>query len=322
MKRRDALKTTALIGGSALTLTGLSNMVSAAPVKEPLFKISLAQWSLHKSMHRWMRGNTSIGDKLDPLDFAKIAKEQFGIDAVEYVNQFYFDKIDDKSYLNELKKRADDNGVESVLIMVDAEGALGDPDESKRTQSVMNHERWLKAAQHLGCHAIRVNAQSGWDLSYAEQMKLAADGLHQLCELADGYGINVIVENHGGLSSDGQWLAGVMKTVNHPRVGTLPDFGNFCIVRNRENWRQCEKEYDKYQGMEDLMPYAKGVSAKSNYFDENGNEKNMDYKRIMEIVLKHGYHGHVGVEFEGDIPEPDGIIATKNLLERVRNELS
>ena len=125
--------------------------LAIAQDKEPLFKISLAEWSLHK---------TIFGKKLDNLDFAKTAKEEFGIDAVEYVNQFFKDKAKDEAYLTDLKKRAADHGVKSLLIMIDGEGALGDKDEAKRTKAVENHYKWVEAAKFLGCHSIRVNAHS------------------------------------------------------------------------------------------------------------------------------------------------------------------
>jgi sugar phosphate isomerase/epimerase len=197
--------------------------------------------------------------------------------------------------------------------MIDGEGHLGDPDSQKRTEAIENHYRWVRAAGSLGCHSIRVNAAS--EGTYDEQIKLAADGLRRLTEFADTHRINVIVENHGGLSSNGQWLASVMKTVDHPRCGTLPDFGNFHLGDGQ--W------YDRYKGIEELMPFARAVSAKSHEFDAKGNEVKTDYLRMMKIVLDAGYHGYVGIEYEGSqLGEMDGIRATKTLLEKVRAELS
>lgn len=269
-----------------------------------LYEISLAQWSLHRTLFD--------GD-LDNLDFAPTAKEEFGIEAVEYVNQFFMDKATDRDYLNKMKQRAEDAGFQSLLIMCDGEGALGDPDAEKRTQAVENHHKWVDAAAHLGCHSIRVNAQSSGE--YEEQQKRAADGLRQLCEYADSKEINVLVENHGGLSSNGEWLTGVMERVDHPRCGTLPDFGNFTIEEG--------ETYDRYQGVKELMPYAEGVSAKTHEFDDDGNEVNTDYEQMMRIVLDAGYRGHVGIEYEGDgLSEFEGIQATKELLERTRERLS
>ena len=269
-----------------------------------MFKISLAQWSLHRAF---------FDKKADPLDFAKIAKTDFGIEAVEYVNQFFKDKAKDQAYLGDLKKRADDHGVTSVLIMCDGEGALGDPDERKRLEAVDNHKKWVEAAKFLGCHSIRVNAQSSG--AYWEQMKLAADGLRKLTEFGATYQIGVIVENHGGLSSNGTWLSSTIHTVNHPGCGTLPDFGNFKIAD--KIW------YDRYKGTEELMPFAKGVSAKSHEFDDDGNETKTDYRKMIPIVLSYAYRGWIGVEYEGSKhTEPDGIKLTKTLLETVRDELT
>ena len=247
---------------------------------------------------------------MDHLDFYSVAKNEFNISAVEYVNSFFFDKAKNQSYLNEMKTRADDLGVKSLLIMCDNEGNLGDPDQNKRTQSIENHYKWVEAAKFLGCHSIRVNARS--EGSYDDQIELASDGLRRLTEFGDTLGINTIVENHGGLSSNGKWLAAVMKKVDHPRVGTLPDFGNFRI--------EGDELYDRYQGMEELMPYAKAVSAKSHEFDNNGNEVHSDYYQMMEIVFKSNYHGYVGIEYEGNKhSEIDGIRLTRDLLIKVRN---
>jgi L-ribulose-5-phosphate 3-epimerase len=304
LHRREFFKQSAAIAGTAL-LT--SSSLIAQEKKEPLFKISLAQWSLNRAFF----GRTKT--KLDALKFAEIAKKDYDIDAIEYVNQFYKDKKANDDYLKDLKKVADDNGVRSVLIMCDGEGALGDADEKKRKKAVENHYRWVEWAKFLGCHSIRVNAQSSG--SYDEQMDRAADGLRQLTEFAAKIEINVIVENHGGLSSNGAWLAATIKKVDNSRCGTLPDFGNFRV--------SAKEEYDRYKGVKELMPFAKGVSAKTHDFDDKGNETQTDYLKMMKIVLDAGYKGYVGIEYEGGkISEPEGIRATKKLLERVREELS
>jgi sugar phosphate isomerase/epimerase len=262
------------------------------------FKISLAEWSFHKAL---------FAKQMDHLDFAVRARKEFGLDGVEYVNQFFKDKAADKAYLAEMKKRADDNGVQNVLIMCDGEGALGDADEARRIKAVENHYRWIEAAKYLGCHSIRVNAQSAG--TPEEQRDRAADGLRRLAEFGATHGINVIVENHGGLSSNGAWLASVMKQVGHPRCGTLPDFGNFRVSKT--------EEYDRYKGVQELMPWAKGVSAKSHEFDASGNETGTDYARMMKIVLDAGYNGFVGIEYEGSkLSEAEGVAATKKLLQR------
>ena len=273
-----------------------------------LYSISLAEWSFHRALRA---GN------MEHLDFAAVAQKDYGLDAIEYVNTFFFDKARDSGYLNDMKARADGEGVQSLLIMCDNEGDLGDDDGAARDTAVRNHHKWVAAAKTLGCHSIRVNARSNPGLDFEEQQKLAADGLRRLCELADPYGIDVIVENHGGLSSNGAWLQAVMERVDHPRVGTLPDFGNFKIRSDPEQW------YDRYQGVRELMPYAKAVSAKSHDFDTSGNETGTDYDRMLRIVLDAGYRGYVGIEYEGDrLSEQDGVRATRNLLVRVREDLT
>lgn len=299
--RRDFIKqSAATIGAAAMTVGAGEPLVAAT---KQLFKISLAQWSLHHALFK---------KELDNLDFAKTARLDFGIGAVEYVNQFFKDKAKDRTYLGEMLKRARDNGIENRLIMCDGEGALGDPDEAKRREAVENHYKWVEAAKFLGCKMIRVNAQSSG--GYDEQMKLAADGLRKLTEFGAKAKIAVIVENHGGLSSNGQWLAGVMKMVNHPMCGTLPDFGNFRVSK--------DEMYDRYKGVAELMPYAKAVSAKSHDFDERGEEIHTDYHKMMKIVLDAKYKSFVGIEYEGsNMSERDGIRATKKLLETVHQEL-
>ena len=288
----------AVAAGCATAARPVLAAEEAAPV-EPPFRISLAEWSLH---------HTIFGGELDNLDFPRAARQQFGIEAVEYVNQFFKDKAKDSDYIAELAQRASDEGVTNLLVMCDGLGDLGDPDEKARTTAVENHFPWVEAAKRLGCHSIRVNAASKG--TFEEQQKLAADGLARLAEYAGQMDMNVIVENHGGLSSNGAWLAGVMKMVGKPNCGTLPDFGNFY-------------DYDRYLGVEELMPFAKGVSAKSHDFDADGNEVRTDYRRMMKIVHDAGYRGWVGIEYEGKgLPEPEGIEATKKLLERIRAEMS
>lgn len=305
--RRYFLRNLALLSGaSALPFSStfsFANSAQAATDPAP-YKISLAQWSLHRRIQ---------SGELNALDFAGFTRKTFNLDAIEYVNQFYFDTLNDK-LVKELKTRADDAGVKSLLIMCDREGALGDPDKAKRDQAVKNHYRWADAAHTLGCHSIRVNAQSAgsWD----EQMKLAADGLNQLADYCAKLNLNVLVENHGGLSSNGMWLSGVMKLANNPRVGTLPDFGNFVI--NRETG----ESYDKYVGVQELLPWAKAVSAKVYNFNDKGEEPDIDFFRMMKMVVDAGYSSYVGIEYEGDDKdEIAGIKKTQALLERVRTAL-
>jgi L-ribulose-5-phosphate 3-epimerase len=290
---------TFLASGAAALALG-PGAVAALPGQPALpFRISLAQWSFHRALR---------ARELDHLDFARLARRDFNLEAIEYVNTFFKDKATNAAFLAEMNQRAADHGVYQHLIMIDGEGALGDPDAAKRSQAVDNHRRWLDAANTLGCATVRVNAESSGTPD--EQERLAADGLRRLVELADPLGLNVVVENHGGLSSHGDWLARVMQRVNHPRVGTLPDFGNFY-------------EYDRYKGVAEMMPFAKAVSAKSHDFDTNGNETKTDYTRMLRIVLSAGFSGWVGIEYEGDtLSEREGVTATVRLLQRIQRELA
>ena len=272
VSRRQFLTQTGLAVG---TLTaGAAWTKDAAPLQ-----ISLAQWTINRELR---------SGKIDNLDFAKVAAEH-GIHAVEYVNQFFMDKAKDAKYLGEMKKRAADQGVKSLLIMCDREGNIGDPDSAKRKQTVDNHRKWLDAAKFLGCHSIRVNAGSSgtWD----EQVKLAADGLSRLTAIGAKLGLNVIVENHGGLSSNADWLVEVIKKVDHKRCGTLPDFGNFRIKPG--------ESYDSYRGMQKLLPFAKGVSVKDRVWDDKGKQSALDYGRMLKLVHASGFRGYCGIEFGG-----------------------
>ncbi len=300
-----------ILGLSAIsTLPLFAGNESIAKTSAGLFfKISLAEWSLNKTL---------FSGKLKNMDFPAKAKNDFGIHAVEYVNQFFKDKANDEAYLKELKSRTADLGVKNVLIMIDGEGHLADEDAAKRTKSIENHYKWVEAAKFLGCHSIRVNAYA--TSKNTEEGKAAAvDGLSRLTDFAQPYGINIIVENHGGFSSNGIWLTDVMKQVNKPSCGTLPDFGNFCITRGPGG---CTEEYDKYKGVKEMMPYAKGVSAKSGVFDAEGNEVNIDYMKMLKIVKDAGYTGHIGIESESKIDEDEAIKLTKALLEKVGKMIS
>lgn len=296
LTRRQFLQQSAAV--AALAAAGCA---TSAP-KQPPFKISLAEWSLHKAL---------FAKQMTHLDFPKAARKDYGIEAIELVNQFMMQQATDQAYLREFKGRADSEGVRIVLIMCDGEGNLGDPDPAKRRQAVLNHHKWADAAKFFGGHAIRVNAATGGVGTYAEQQDRAAEGLSELSAYCATLGLNCIVENHGGLSSNGEWLSGVMRKVGKPNCGTLPDFGNFQIKPGE--W------YDRYLGVAQMMPFARAVSAKSYDFDAAGNCIETDYPRMMKIVTDAGYHGFVGIEYEGDkLSEPEGIRATQRLLQRIQ----
>lgn len=284
---------------------------------EPFFKLSLAQWSIHKMVRE---------DGVDPYTFAEKAKG-WGFKGLEYVSQLYNPELSAADYSEEAmaafveksNAEAKKHGMENVLIMIDGQGNLAVNDEAERNETVEKHKKWVDAAAAMGCHSIRVNLNGSM---IPEEWKASAiDGLTKLSTYAKTKNINVIVENHGGLSSNGALHAEVMKAVNLDNCGSLPDFGNFCITRNED--RSCNNEYDKYKGVAELMPYAKAVSAKSNDFDEEGNAIDIDYYKLMKTVKDAGYTGFIGVEYEGSIlNEEAGIKATKDLMLKVAKELN
>lgn len=279
------------------------------------FKISLAEWSLHKSL---------FSNEMSNLDFPRVAKQEYGIEAIEYVNQFFSDKATDSLYLQQLKDSCSKYNVTSVLIMIDGEGSLASNDSLARDSAVFNHYKWVDAAKFLGCHSIRVNLH-GEDVTEEEWKEASIKSLKKLCAYGESKKLNIIVENHGQWSSKGSLLAEVITGVDSKYCGTLPDFGNFCVRRrDGDLWESpCVEEYDKYKGVEEMMPFAKGVSAKAFEFDDNGNETTIDFKKMLNIIKNTSYYGYIGIEFEGgNHTEKEGIIATKNLLLKVKKALN
>ncbi len=302
MDRRKFI-TRSLTAGAGLSFVNpaFGSFTSAQSATQSL-EISLAQWSLHRKLF--------AGD-MDHLDFARMS-QGFGCVGLEYVNAFFKDKATDVSYLKEMNSRAEDHQQKNILIMIDGEGGLAEKNANKRLVNIENHYKWVEAAQVLGCHSIRVNLSGG--VGRLDAQKAGIDSLNRLAEFAKSYDVSVLVENHGGFSSDGNWLSNVMQNVSRENIGTLPDFGNFCIERKEQ---ECISAYDRYQGMSELMPFAKALSAKSHAFDEQGNETQSDFFRMIEIAKKNQYSGYVGIEFEGSMDsEEEGIIKTKNLLDK------
>ena len=308
--RRDFLK----IAASAPIASATSSfMTPTSATQTPLFKISLAEWSINKPL---------FGGTMQHLDFAKIAKG-VGIDAIEYVNQFFKDKAKDTAFLKEMNTRAKGEGVTQVLIMCDGEGNLGDSDAAKRQTAVENHHKWVEAAKFLGCHTIRVNGYSDTTKTPEEQQKLVADGLHRLSEFADKAGINVVIENHGGLSSNAKWLVQTIRMANHKRAGTLPDFGNFRLAGPTKDKPDAKVEsYDSYVGVAEMMPLARGVSVKPRVWDANGRDADIDLLKMMKIVVDAGYRGHCGIEYGPEGKELEGVKDLRVQLEKVRDQLT
>jgi L-ribulose-5-phosphate 3-epimerase len=261
--------------------------------------------------------------EIKALDFPVVARKTYDIGAVEYVNQFFMDKAKDQTFLRQLKQRAEDNGVVNSLIMIDGEPEMASADKQIRTAAIEGHKKWIEAARYLDCTAIRINLHG--EGTEAEWKKHSTEALRALCEFADDFNINILVENHGGFSSDAKLLTDVMRAVDHPRSGTMPDFGNFCVRRrDGDMWESpCVEQYDIYKGVAELMPYAGAVSAKSFDFDEQGNESSIDFRAMLKLVKAANYQGYVGIEYEGNkLSEEAGIRATKKLLDTIRAEMA
>ncbi len=316
--RREFLQRLALLGpGLAL----LPRRAKAATPLPPGIQLSLGQWVFHRAF----RGDAGVEPR-DALEFPLMAGE-LGFTAVDYSGQLWAPRAGDPKFQAELRRRAADAGVQNVLILVDREGVLGAPDAADRQQAIDRHTRWCDIAAAIGCSGIRANPQSDPARPAGEQAKLLADGVSRLTEAAARRGLDVLLENHGeGLSCNGQWIARVVRAVNHPRCGTLPDFGNFRRNRARNDW------HDRYEGVAAMLPFAKMLCAKSNAFDADGNEAYTDYERMLRMALDAGFRGFIEVEYEGAprpgsepprrgapvpaLPPEEGALATKRLLER------
>lgn len=307
MKRRAFVKKS-ILGATALTSIPLLSSIS--PSKK--LKISLAQWSLHRSFN---------AGKLDPVDFASIVRERYQIGAAEYVNGFYQEKAEDESFWNKMNERSKQAGVKNLVIMVDDEGDLGTADKQARMTAVENHFKWVNAASILGCHSVRVNAFG--DPDRATYRAAIIDGMSRLAEYAAKIKLNIIIENHGLFSSDAALITGIIKEVNMPNFGTFPDFGNWCLSAKWGTTQgECDQVYDRYQGVAELLPYAKAVSAKSYNFNEKGEDTKIDYYKMLKIVKDSEYEGHIGIEYEGlEKGEHEGILITKALMEKAWNSI-
>lgn len=268
--RRSFLQTGVL--ASAALLSAPHAMSWPRPTEN---KISLATWSIVRS-HRagvW---------KLP--DVARICREDFGIDGIEYVTGF-FDSVN-YGYLQSLNRQAEEHGVENVLIMVDGEGPMVAEEKSERMQAAINHRKWVDIAGYLGCHAIRCNAFGGGP-TYDEDpdsIQRAAESFSALVEYAREFEINIIIENHGGLSSDPRWLPDLCQAMDSNHFGLLPDYGNYNL-----------DEVNVYEAIDQAMPYAKGVSVKAGW-QPDGSHPQYDVERLLGISLESGYSGYWGIE--------------------------
>jgi len=307
---------------SIITLTVFlysQNQKKSSAQEEPLFKLSLAQWSFHRSIKY---------NNLSPYEFARLASE-LGFEGLEYVSTLYQDVMKNDNKTSAMNAFIEKNNflaarykMKNVLIMVDDEGDLSTSNKNERLEAIENHKLWIEAANKMGCGAIRLNLHGEEDEELWIKNSIAS--LEILSEFAKPLNVNIIVENHGGNSSNASLLMKVINQVNFDNCGTLPDFGNFCLSKNwgslKEN--KCDNAYDPYTGVSEMMPKAFGVSAKAYDFDANGNETILNYKKLLSIVKKAGYNGFIGVEYEGDrLSEEEGIIATRKLIQKTSSIL-
>lgn len=295
---------------------------TAAPDPKLFFQLAVSQFSFASQF--WTQ-------QLKPLDFPAKSKE-LGITGLDYCSMFFADKAKDQQFLSQLKQRSADAGTYNLRIMVDGEGVLGDLNEATRTKAIENHYKWIDAAATLGCPMIRVNVEG--EGKPEDVATAAVDSLGRLIGYGSRQHIDVIVENHVGISCNGAWLAGVMKQLNSPHCGTLADFGNFCINRTKPETMdiagymktKCLEEYDRYKGITELMPFAKGVHAKTHLFTADGNDQETDFNRMFKIIKGSGFTGWVSIEYEGGLfkmyskdskylDDYAGTVATKNLVE-------
>ena len=329
MKRRKFLNSLCL-GKTAISSLNFTNVFNSF-LKDFPYKLSLAQFSLFRL--EMMR-------KSDPMDFAKISSE-LGFQGLEYLQMSYTGgllKEKRKTSLNGIKKlakdlntRADDYNQKNILIMID----IG-PDLGTYVENYDDYHIWIDCASEMKCHSIRVNLR-GSDDSLSKWSKNSIYNLSKLCEYAKPLGINIIVENHGGFSSNADYLVNVIENVNLNNMGSLPDFGNFCVKQDEKKladtyklftegaektlsrpptiYDSCIERFDMYEGVEKLMKYAKGVSAKTHGFDLEGNDVDIDYKKMLKIVKKSGYSGFIGVEAQAFTMDPiEAIKVSKKLL--------
>jgi len=321
--RRDFIKKAAIGAAGVGLASTLPDYLFAETNKDLFFKIAVSQFSFASQF--WTQ-------QLKALDFPAKAKE-LGIPGLDYCSMFFADKAKDAQFLKDLKQRAADAGSYNLRIMIDGEGVLGDLNEATRLKAVDNHHKWIDAASALGCPMIRVNVEGEGDPK--DLAKAAVDSLGRLIEYGKAQNIDVIVENHVGISCNAAWLAGVMKQVNSPHCGTLADFGNFCVNRTKPETNdiagymktKCLDEYDRYKGITELMPFAKGVHAKTHVFDSGGNDTETDFVRMFKIIKDSGFKGWVSIEYEGGLfkmytkdskylDDYAGTSATKSLVEK------
>jgi len=322
------------------------------------YKLSLAQFSLARYISQSGYDVYSFAETAHELGFQGLEYLSVAYKGGFFQPNSNFGLADAKKVAKESLKRSNDFGLKNLLIMVDGEGNLANIDRKYNDNSVENHKKWIDCASEMGCHSIRVNLDS--DGSLDDWTNNSVESLNKLCEYAKSFGLNIIIENHTTYSGSGgesfaanpEYIINVIKKVDFENIGALPDFGNWCqsfkkrdrselISRFRDNnekddepkvkitssyFSTCNKMYDIYEGVSKLLPYAKAVSAKVNSFDENGEDLDIDYTKMLKVIKDSNYSGYIGVEqqasFEDNIDPIQAINLTKELLFKSWSKLS
>ena len=278
--------------------------------------------------------------KFQILDFPRIIRNDYNISGAEYWSIAFLGKEKDNEFIKSLRNNSKEFGVDNLIILVDnidiqtmkSGPSLASSIKTERDSAIDFHKQWVEVAKEIGCHSIRVNLRSKED-DNKKILDNSSKSLHELIEFSKNYKINIVVENHGGITGDADWMVDLMENINSKYLGTLPDFGssNFCVNKGELDLEgitnRCENQYDKYDGVKKLMPYAKGVSAKSHNFNEEGEELSTDFSRMIKIISESDYDGYITIEYEGAIMSMygqgenylnsnEGIIATKKLIEK------
>ena len=270
MNRRNFLEQSAVLGAGGLltplVMKASEKIISSEQIKDD---ISLAQWALVDEVK---------SGKWKNLDFPRIAREDFGLNGIEFVNTLF--ETPTEGYLKKLKQNAVSYNVTMVLIMVDDEGDGCEPTKEARKQFEINHRKWVDIANYLGCKAIRTNCRGPQNVDKQEALKWATESYHMLLEYAIPAKIDVVIENHGGVSNDPDWMVSLMKKVNNPHFGTYPD------------WRKPAPDFDNYVYLQKTLPYAKGMSYRNQPTEELT-------AKMIRLSKEGGYHGWYGIESTG-----------------------
>jgi len=309
MKRRQFIHKNLFAAGGVMGLSqfpGLLQEAWASDLKSE-FKVSIAPWSLTRKPY-----GENDPDGIHFLDYPLVARE-LGFEAIEHDNLHYPGDLPNDKHLAKMKQRTEEAGVTNTLILCGALGDIADSRKSRRKKANFNYERWIEAAQFLGCHQVRVVCSDHIDIDWDEKMKLTVEAVSKLADFAQGHSIELLIENHNGYTSNPNWLVEMIQKVNRPNCGILGDFTEWRIEQNPDVLYP-----DPYKGYEILAPYVKSVGAKSTTFDVLGNELVTDYPRMFEILNKVGYQGYIAVEYFGnDLPRRKGTTMTKELVERI-----